>query len=120
MTFSIKILFWLSLFPFVTAWVGQTGGAPWPTAVYGFVFFMAAVAYYILQSLILAMQGVDSELGAALKNDWKGKLSPVCYLSAIVLAFVSPWLSNALYILVALFWIVPDKRIERLAEPKKT
>jgi uncharacterized membrane protein len=111
---NTHLLFWLSLFPFVTAWVGQTGGKPWPTALYGFVFFMAALAYYLLQRLIVSLQGPNSELAAALANDWKGKLSPLCYLAAIGLAFVSTWLSNALYILVAALWVIPDRRIERL------
>ena len=111
---NTHLLFWLSLFPFVTAWVGRTAGASWPTALYGVVFFMAAVAYYILQSVIVSLQGKDSPLRAALGRDWKGKVSPFLYLAAIGLAFVKPWLSSALYVLVAAMWVVPDRRIERL------
>ena len=115
MWMNMHLLFWLSLFPFVTAWVGQTKGAAWPTAFYGIVFFMAAIAYFLLQNSIVALEGKNSTLSAALGSDWKGKLSPVCYLLAIAFAFVSPWLSNAIYIFVALLWIVPDRRIENLA-----
>ena len=113
---NLHLLFWLSLFPFVTAWIGQTNGSAWPTALYGAVFFMAAIAYYILQSCIIAMQGRDSALAKALGSDWKGKLSPVCYVLAMVLAFVNPWFSNALYVFVAALWVVPDRRIERLQD----
>ena len=116
---NTHLLFWLSLFPFVTAWIGGTRGAPWPTALYGAVFFMAAIAYFILQNRIVALQGKDSALKAALGNDWKGKASPVFYLIAIGLAFLHPWLSNALYIFVAALWVVPDRRLERLAEEVK-
>ena len=88
--------------------------APTPTAVYGFVLLMAAIAYYILQRAIIAQQGRDSLLAAAIGNDWKGKLSPVLYLAAIPLAFVSPWISSGLYVSAALLWLVPDRRIERV------
>ncbi len=113
---NLHLLFWLSLFPFVTAWVGESGGGAWPTALYGAVFFMAAVAYYLLQSCILRTQNKDSVLAKALGRDWKGKLSPLAYVAAIALAFLSPRLSYALYVLVALIWIVPDRRIERLGQ----
>lgn len=111
---NLHLLFWLSLFPFVTAWIGRTGGATWPTALYGGVFFMAAIAYFILQQTIIASQGRGSLLASALGSDWKGKISPVLYLLAIGLAFVNPLFSNAIYVLVAAIWIVPDKRIEKL------
>jgi uncharacterized membrane protein len=111
---NLHLLFWLSLFPFTTAWVGENHLAPTPTAVYGFVLLMAAIGYYILQCAIIAEQGPDSLLATAIGNDWKGKLSPVCYLLAIPLAFVSPWISHALFIFVALLWLVPDRRIERV------
>ena len=111
---NLHLLFWLSLFPFTTAWVGESHPAPTPTAVYGFVLLMAAVAYYILQRTIIAQQGPDSLLVAALGKDWKGKFSPVCYFIAIPLAFVSPWISDGLFIFVALLWLVPDRRIERV------
>ena len=111
---NLHLLFWLSLFPFTTAWVDENHVAPIPTAVYGLVLLMAAIAYYILQCAIIKQQGPDSLLAAAIGNDWKGKLSPTCYLLAIPLAFVSPWISQALFIFVALLWLVPDPRIERM------
>jgi uncharacterized membrane protein len=111
---NLHLLFWLSLFPFTTGWMGENHLAPTPTAVYGFVLLMAAIAYYILQRTIIASQGRDSLLAAAVGKDWKGKLSPILYLAAIPLAFVSVWISNGLFILVALMWLVPDRRIERV------
>jgi len=111
---NLHLLFWLSLFPFTTAWVGENHLAPVPAAVYGFVLLMAAIAYYILQRAIIAQQGPGSLLAAAIGKDWKGKISPVLYFIAIPLAFVSPWISSGLYVLVALMWLVPDRRIERV------
>ena len=111
---NLHLLFWLSLFPFTTAWVGTNHRAPNPTAVYGFVLLMAAIAYYILQRAIIAQQGRGSLLATAIGKDWKGKLSPVLYLAAIPLAFVNPWISDGLFIFVALMWLVPDRRIERV------
>jgi len=111
---NLHLLFWLSLFPFTTAWVDENHLAPIPTAVYGFVLLMAAMAYYILQCSIIKLQGTDSVLAAAIGNDWKGKVSPLLYLIAIPLAFVSPLISNALFVLVALLWLIPDRRIERV------
>ena len=111
---NLHLLFWLSLFPFATAWVDENHLAPTPTAVYGFVLLMAALAYYILQATIIKQQGPDSVLAAAIGNDWKGKLSPISYLLAIPVAFVSPWISHAIFIFVALLWLVPDPRIERV------
>jgi uncharacterized membrane protein len=111
---NLHLLFWLSLFPFTTAWMGENYRAPTPVAIYGFVLLMAAIAYYILQRSIIAQQGPISLLAAAVGRDWKGKLSPLCYLTAIPLAFVSPWLANTLYVFVALVWLVPDRRIERV------
>ena len=113
---NLHLLFWLSLFPFTTDWIGENYVAPIPTAVYGFVLLMAAIAYYILQRAIITRQGRDSLLAAALGRDWKGKLSPALYFIAIPLAFVNPWISNALYVFVALLWLVPDRRIERVLE----
>jgi uncharacterized membrane protein len=110
---NLHLLFWLSLFPFTTGWVGENHLASTPTAVYGFVLLMAAIAYYILQRAIIAQQGPDSLLASAIGKDWKGKLSPVLYFIAIPLAYVSSWLSNGLFVLVALIWLVPDRRIER-------
>ncbi|TAL06129.1 MAG: DUF1211 domain-containing protein [Verrucomicrobia bacterium] len=111
---NLHLLFWLSLFPVTTAWAGENHAAPVPTAVYGGVLLMAAIAYYILQRVIIAHQGRDSLLAAAIGSDWKGKLSPVCYLAAIPLAFVSPWIAVGLYAFVALLWLIPDRRIERV------
>src|SRR5438105_15336911 len=115
---NLHLLFWLSLFPFATAWIGENHVAPTPTALYGFVLLMAAIAYYILQCAIIAKQGRDSLLAAAIGPDWKGKLSPALYLASIPLAFVHPWISNALYVFVALLWLVPDRRIERVLEQR--
>jgi uncharacterized membrane protein len=110
---NLDLLFWLSLFPFSTAWAGENHVASTPTAVYGFVLLMAAIAYYVLQSTIIAHQGSNSLLAQAVGRDWKGKLSPVLYLAAIPLAFVSPWIANGLYAFVAFLWLIPDRRIER-------
>ena len=111
---NLHLLFWLSLFPFTTGWVGENHVAPTPTAVYGFVLLMAAIAYYILQRRIIASQGRGSVLAAAIGSDWKGKLSPVLYLAAIPLAFVSSWIASGIYVFVALLWLIPDRRIERV------
>ena len=111
---NLHLLFWLSLFPFVTGWLGENHVAPTPAAIYGFVLLMAALAYYILQCTIIAQQGPNSLLAAAVGRDWKGKLSPAFYLIAIPLAFLNPWIASSLYVLVALMWLIPDRRIERV------
>ncbi len=113
---NLHLLFWLSLFPFTTGWMGENHLAATPTAVYGFVLLMAAIAYYILQRTIIAKQGRESLLAKAVGSDWKGKLSPVLYLIAIPLAFVSSWIAGGLYVFVALLWLIPDPRIEREIE----
>ncbi len=114
---NLHLLFWLSLFPFATGFMVVNHLAPTPVALYGFVLLMAAVAYNILQRLIVHEQGRDSLLAAAIGPDWKGKLSPVIYLAGMLLAFVNVWLSVALYIVVAFLWFIPDRRIEeKLAE----
>jgi len=110
---NLHLLFWLSLFPFSTAWMGENHLAPIPTAAYGAVLLMAAIAYYVLQQTIIFNQGSHSLLASAVGPDWKGKLSPVLYLAAIPLAFVSPWIASGLYTFVALMWLIPDRRIER-------
>jgi Predicted integral membrane protein len=110
---NLHLLFWLSLFPFVTAWMGENHFAPAPTATYGAVMVMAAIAYWLLQRSILKAEGKDSILREAIGSDLKGKLSPVLYLIAIPSSFVSTWISGALYVIVALIWLVPDRRIER-------
>ncbi len=111
---NLHLLFWLSLFPFSTGWIGENHLASLPTAAYGFVLLMAGVAYYILQYLIIVDQGTNSLLATAIGRDWKGKLSPLAYLIAIPLAFVSPWIATAIYTAVALAWLIPDRRIERI------
>jgi uncharacterized membrane protein len=110
---NLHLLFWLSLFPFATGWMGENHFAAAPSAAYGVVLLMAAIAYFVLQQIIIASQGPDSMLRTAVGNDWKGKLSPVIYLTAIPTAFAAPWLAQSLYVLVALIWLVPDRRIER-------
>ena len=114
---NLHLLFWLSLFPFVTGWMGENHFARLPTAVYGMVLFMAAVAYLTLQQVIIAAQGPQSVLGKAVGRDWKGKASPLSYLAAIGAAFWLPWLAQLIYILVAFLWMVPDRRIERVLPP---
>ena len=116
---NLHLLFWLSLFPFTTGWVGENHLAPTPTAIYGFVLLMAGIAYYILQRTIIIQQGRNSLLATAIGTDWKGKLSPALYLSAIPLAFVSPWIAIGLYAFVAILWLVPDRRIERVLAKHK-
>ncbi|WP_097459358.1 TMEM175 family protein [Mangrovitalea sediminis] len=111
---NLHLLFWLSLIPFATGWMGENHFAPAPTALYGLVLLMASMAYWLLQRAIIAAQGDDSLLAYAVGRDVKGKLSPVLYCAAIPLAFVSPWISGTLYILVALMWLIPDRRIERV------
>jgi uncharacterized membrane protein len=109
---NLHLLFWLSLIPLTTGWIGESHGAPWPTALYGVVLFMAGVAYTILLRAILAHHEGGSAVAAALGRDVKGKISIACYLLGIGLAFVNRWLSDALYVAVALLWLVPDRRIE--------
>jgi uncharacterized membrane protein len=111
---NLHLLFWLSLFPFATGWMGENHWARTPTAAYGFVLLMAAIAYYILQRAIIANQGAGSLLAAAVGSDWKGKLSLVLYFVAIPLSFASPWIAIAIYVFVALLWLTPDRRIERV------
>jgi len=109
---NLHLLFWLSLFPFITGWMGESHFAPLPTSAYGVIALAAAIAYYILPTVIVAQQGSDSRLAAALGNDLKGKVSPILYLVAIPLAFVERWIAVVLYVAVALLWLVPDRRIE--------
>jgi uncharacterized membrane protein len=113
---NLHLLFWISLFPFVTGWIGENHFLPLPTALYGAVLLLAAVAYYILQDRIIVEQGRNSRLAAALGTDWKGKLSPVLYALAIVMSFVWPTISHGIYVLVAGIWLVPDRRIERVVK----
>ena len=108
------LLFWLSLVPAATGWMGENFLAPLPTAVYGVSLLMPAIAYYLLQKAIVHQQGRHSVLASALGSDFKGKLSPLLYAAAIALAFVDAWLSIAIYALVAVIWLVPDRRIEKV------
>lgn len=116
---NLHLLFWLSLIPFVTGWVGENHFAKLPMAFYGAVLLMAAIAYFILQNRILAVQGKDSLLAKALGNDLKGKASPIIYIVAIIASFYYPWIAGALYIIVALMWLIPDKRIEIIFREKE-
>jgi uncharacterized membrane protein len=111
---NLNLLFWLSLFPFATGWMGENHAATVPTLAYGVVLLLAAVAYYLLQSVIVASEGPDSALATALGRDLKGKASLIIYLVAILLALVHPVISVALYVVVAAMWLIPDRRIERL------
>ncbi|MGC3956918.1 MAG: TMEM175 family protein [Verrucomicrobiota bacterium] len=110
---NLHLLFWLSLFPFATGWMGENHFTATPTAAYGAVLLMAAIAYYILQCAIIAQEGRSSLLAQAVGRDWKGRLSPVLYLAGIGLSFVRPWLASVLYVLVAVMWFIPDQRIEK-------
>jgi len=111
---NLHLLFWLSLVPFTSGWLGENHVASPPTAAYGLVLLMAAIAYYVLQRTIINQQGRDSILASAIGGDWKGKLSPALYFIGIPLAFVSPWIAIGLYVSVALIWFIPDRRIERV------
>ncbi|MDP9125282.1 MAG: TMEM175 family protein [Pseudomonadota bacterium] len=110
---NLHLLFWLSLFPFATAWVGENEFASMPSAVYGGVLMMAALAWFVLQTLIVRAQGADGLLKHALGADWKGKLSPVLYVAGVVSSFCVPGLAQAIYLVAALIWLVPDRRIEK-------
>ena len=110
---NLHLLFWLSLFPLVTNWVGEHYHAPWAVALYGMVLLMAAVAYYILSRSLISHHGEDSALAAAVGSDFKGRISVVIYAVAMPLSFASRWLALGLYVLVALIWVVPDRRIEK-------
>jgi len=116
---NLHLLFWLSLFPFVTGWMGENHFAPTPSAVYGVVLLCAAIAYYILQRTIIAAEGPDSKLRDAVGWDWKGKLSPLFYVVAIASTFGVKWVAQALYVAVALIWLIPDRRIERQLEHER-
>src|SRR5947207_4838195 len=110
---NLHLLFWLSQIPFVTGWMGENHFAPLPTALYGAVCLMAGVAYYFLVRAILAHHGQESRVAKALGSDFKGKISVALYLIALPLAFVHRWLAGAIYVIVALVWFIPDRRIER-------
>jgi uncharacterized membrane protein len=117
---NLHLLFWLSLIPFTTGWMGENHFAAATAALYGAVLLMAAIAYWILQQLIISSQGRESVLKRAVGRDWKGKMSPILYAIAIPMAFVSRWVSLGIYVLVALVWLIPDKRIERTLSPQQS
>ena len=114
---NLHLLFWLSLIPFVTGWTGENHFEALPVAFYGGVLLCAAIAYYILTQALIACEGRDSALAIAMGRDWKGKISLGIYAIAIPLAFLSPWLALALYVLVAVLWLIPDRRIEKALTP---
>ena len=116
---NLHLLFWLSLVPFVTGWMGENHFAPLPTALYGVILLMAAIAYFILQFRIIKTHGKDSLLAKAVGKDIKGKISPILYLIAIASTWISAWIAGALYLFVALIWLVPDKRIEIIFKEEK-
>ena len=111
---NLHLLFWLSLIPFVTAWMGENHFEAEPAALYGVVLLCAAVAYFILARVLIAAHGKDSVLATALGSDFKGKVSVLIYLLAIPLSYVSPWIAFGLYVLVAVMWLIPDRRIEKV------
>ncbi|KAB5488335.1 MULTISPECIES: TMEM175 family protein [Flagellimonas] len=113
---NLHLLFWLSLIPFVTGWMGENHFAQEPMALYGLILLMAAISYFMLQNIIIKSQGHDSILKHAVGKDIKGKISPVLYIIGIGLAWVSPWASGLMYVLVALMWLIPDKRIEKMLQ----
>ena len=116
---NLYLLFWLSLFPFTTAWMGENQLAAIPTAVYGFVLLMAAIAYYLLERVIIAKEGRESLVAQAVGKDRKAKLSLLLYFAAIPLAFVISWIAAGLYVFAALLWLIPDPRIEREIEKRE-
>lgn len=115
---NLHLLFWLSLFPFATGWMGENHFTSLPSAIYGAVLLFAAIAYYILQWLIIGEAGHGSKLAQSFGRDWKGKLSPLLYAIGIVLSFFRPWAAGCIYVLVALGWLIPDRRIERVVDDR--
>jgi uncharacterized membrane protein len=116
---NLHLLFWLSLFPFVTGWMGENHFASMPTALYGGVLLLAAIAYFVLQCTIVAQHGRESKLAIALGRDFKGKISPVLYAIAIPLSFFRAWIAGAIYVVVALTWLIPDRRLARVLEESR-
>jgi uncharacterized membrane protein len=113
---NLHLLFWLSLVPFTTAWMAENHFATWPTFAYGLVLLLAAISYTLLQTCVIQTHGADSLLARAIGADRKGKVSPALYVAAIMLGFVATWVSLAIYVAVALIWLIPDRRIERLID----
>ena len=116
---NLHLLFWLSLFPFTTGWMGENHFTAMPTVLYAVVLLMAAIAYVLLQQTIIRAQGPDSVLKKAVGRDWKGKLSPVLYVIAIVAALRSPWIAQVILVIAALIWLIPDRRIEKTLATSK-
>ena len=116
---NLHLLFWLSLIPVATGWIGENLLHELPTALYGVILFMAGVAYFILQNVIIHAQGTHSTLAEAVGRDWKGKASVLLYAVAIGIAFVRPWMADAIYVIVAVMWLVPDRRIEKKVSAAK-
>ena len=117
---NLHLLFWLSLFPFATGWMGQNHFTAVPTALYGVVLLMAAIAYYLLQQVIIRAQGYDSILKKAVGRDWKGKLSPLLYVLAIIAALRLAWAAQAIFVLVAFIWLIPDRRITNVLQQNQS
>jgi len=113
---NLHLLFWLSLFPFATGWMGQNHFTAAPTVLYGVVLLMAAIAYYVLQRAIIRAQGQDSILKKAIGRDWKGKLSPLLYVLAITAALRLAWIAQGIFVVAALIWLIPDRRIKRMLQ----
>jgi uncharacterized membrane protein len=111
---NLHLLFWLSLFPFVTGWMGENKFQSVPSALYGGVLLMAALAYYLLQTLIIRVHGSQSKVARAIGSDLKGKLSPVFYAIAVGVSFIKPWIAGCIYVFVAVIWLIPDRRLERV------
>jgi uncharacterized membrane protein len=114
---NMHLLFWLSLFPFAAGWMGENHFAARPVALYGVILFCASIAYYILTRLLVSLHGQDSVLARAIGGDTKGRISSLIYLTAIPLAFVNPWIAFGMYVLVAIIWLIPDRRIEKNLTP---
>jgi uncharacterized membrane protein len=110
---NLHLLFWLSLIPFTTAWMGENHFEPWPVAVYGMVLLLAGVAYFVLTKALIDLHGQGSPLATSIGSDRKGKISIAIYAAAIPLAFARPWIAGAFYVIVAIMWLIPDPRIER-------
>ncbi len=117
---NLHLLFWLSLLPFATHWMGESPRSPLPSALYGVILLGAAIAYWLLQQAIIAAEGAGSVLGAAVGRDWKGKLSPLIYLAGIASTAWLPWVAQGLYALAAIIWVVPDRRIEHALSKRET
>jgi uncharacterized membrane protein len=115
---NLHLLFWLSLFPFATGWMGENHFAPIPSALYGAVLLMAAIAYWVLQQTLIASEGPASVLRTAIGRDWKGKLSPLFYVAGILSTFWVQWVAQVIYVTVALIWLIPDRRIEHVLKHK--